>query len=85
LDSLIYTKGAVYFCVDSTADIVKSLKFVASHFEAKEIPDRIVKNLFYLLSDVTGIISGAKFGDANGILSVVADLMDRSIIYKPKA
>ena len=76
LDSLIFTKGAVLYCVDSLQEFAKSAKFIADHFEAKTIPHRMSKNLFYLISDAAGFIAESEVGDSNGILSLVADVLD---------
>ena len=85
LDSLGFTKGAVVYCVDSVSDFVKSAKYIADHFEAKTIPDRMVKNLFYVISDTAGILAESHFSDTNSLMAIIADVLDRTVLYKPKS
>ena len=83
IDSLEFIKGSVKYCVDSSIDVVNSCKYVIKNFSPRTIPERIFKNIFHMISDVTSVVSSVHFNDQSTLLKIVADMLKTAFLNVP--
>jgi len=73
----------VKYCVDSSIDVVNSCKYVIKNFSPRTIPERIFKNIFHMISDVTSVVSSVHFNDQSTLLKIVADMLKTAFLNVP--
>ena len=83
IDSLEFIKGSVKYCVDSSIDVVNSCKYVIKNFSPRTIPERIFKNMFHMISDVTSVVSSVHYNDQSTLLKIVADMLKTAFLTVP--